>query len=74
MEYKSAQEYIQSKESHDFHKKNKETKKANMAKKMKKIEIKPGDPKMPWHNFSAKKDLAKAKETMKKYKDVDLNK
>lgn len=33
-EYKSAQEYIQSKESHDFHKKNKETKKKNIAKKM----------------------------------------
>jgi hypothetical protein len=38
-EYKSAQEYIQSKESHDFHKKNKETKaknRAEIAKKMKK--------------------------------------
>jgi hypothetical protein len=33
-EYKNALEYIKSKESHDFHKKNKETKKMNVAKKM----------------------------------------
>jgi len=40
----------------------------------KKIEIKAGDPRMPWHNFGAKQDLAKAKEVLKKYKGIDLNK
>lgn len=47
------------------------TKKEAMAKK---IPIKAGDPKMPWHNFTAKKELSGAKAIIDKYKGRDLDK
>lgn len=50
--------------------KSKEKKEA-MAKK---IPIKAGDPKMPWHNFTAKKELSGAKAIIDKYKGRDLDK